>query len=85
VKNPKRDYVVTTSNVHEQGRGTTALTRDAIRLEIAMRLVINEEPIKTAWDVADRFVREMDQRLEPLPEPPSPSGNADRPVADLLK
>lgn len=86
-KRAKRAYVVTSTTVAAEGRGSNALTRDAIALEVAMRLVIEGESVKASWDVAEEFVREMDRRLDPLPEPPPPGGNAnaDRPIPDLLK
>jgi|AmaraimetP72IA01_FD_contig_61_2343330_length_756_multi_10_in_0_out_0_3 hypothetical protein len=63
----ERAYVVTGSIVHDdKGRGSNALTRDAIRLEIAMRLTIDGEKVRRAWDTADEFVREMDDRLPKL-------------------
>lgn len=64
-----RDYVVTNSSVASEGRGSNALTRDAVRLEIAMRLVISGEKARRAWDIADRFVEEMDKRLPEIELP----------------
>lgn len=72
----RRAYVVTATTVADGGRGSNALTRDAIMLEVAMRLVIEGEPVAGSWDVAERFVREMDRRLEPIPPAPPPV-NAD--------
>lgn len=72
----KRPYVVTLTTVMDQGRGSNALTRDAIRLEVAMRLAIEGNGVRKAWDRADAFVAEMDRRLDELAEPT----NADRPV-----
>lgn len=72
-----REYVVTNSSVASEGRGSNALTRDAVRLEIALRLVINGEKVKRAWNIADEFVEEMDNRL---PEIELPQTNSQEPV-----
>jgi hypothetical protein len=61
----QRPYVVTTTTVSNPTNGTAsnALTRDAIRLEIAMRLTIKHKKVKEAWLIADEFVEEMDNHL----------------------
>ena len=62
---PERAYVVTNTTVAnpQNGTGSNALTRDAIRLEMAMRLVAQNKKVKEAWLIADKFVEEMDQHL----------------------
>lgn len=72
----RRAYVVTATSVADAGRGSNALTRDAIMLEVAMRLVIEGKAVKGSWNVAQAFVREMDRRLEPLPETPAAAASA---------
>lgn len=64
-------------------RGSQALTRESIELEIAMRLVIKGASPRKAWETAQAFVSEMDQRLPELPEPVSDGASA-RPKSELL-
>jgi hypothetical protein len=61
----QRPYIVTTTTVSNpsNGTGSNALTRDAIRLEIAMRLTIETKKVKESWMIADKFVEEMDNHL----------------------
>jgi hypothetical protein len=74
--NNKRQFVVTSSNVQGgDGRSSSALLRDAIRLEVAMRLTINGTKVAKAWDIADDFVSEMDKRIEEPPQMPALTNN----------
>lgn len=63
-------------------RGSQALTRESIELEIAMRLVIKGASPRKAWETAQAFVSEMDQRLPELPEPVS--DGQPKPKSELL-
>jgi hypothetical protein len=70
--NPERTYVVTSSTVtnNQNGSSSVALTRDAIRLEVAIRLVVHsKKKVREAWTLADAFVDEMDQHLPKIPDP----------------
>jgi hypothetical protein len=70
-KAPERPYVVNASVVAGEGRQSHALTRDAIRLEVAMRLVAKGTSPQHSWDTADEFACEMDKHLPELKELPA--------------
>jgi hypothetical protein len=61
-----RTYVITATTVsNPNGTASNALTRDAIRLEVAMRLVAVNKKVREAWLIADKFVEEMDEHMPP--------------------
>jgi hypothetical protein len=67
----ERSYVVTSTTVADGQKGTSsvALTRDAIRLEVAIRLVVHsKKKVREAWTLADAFVDEMDRHLPKIPD-----------------
>lgn len=90
MKTKKRPYLVVSSVAGGERGASTALTREGIMLELAMRLMSQIRPIapEDAWKKAEQFVRAMDKKLpfeEPVPPPAMTNSNADRPIPDLLK
>lgn len=71
MKARERAYVVTVTTVADpkEGRGSNALTRDSIRLEIAMRLVAAGRSPEKAWAISDEFILQMDEHLPAIEEP----------------
>lgn len=60
---------VTTVTDPSAGRGSNALTRDSIRLEVAMRLVAEGKSPEKAWAISDEFILQMDEHLPAIEEP----------------